>query len=324
MHEHAYYEKLIDRLLDGDLTEPEQAELREHLRACQECARTLTALTDMTVALRQAQAEPPAALARGVMASIAAAQAADIAQSPEADTAETEAEAPKTPPAPAEEPEPETETEPLSMPAGPAHHARPRRGRRPVWLAYGAAACLALAVAGGAFVLLRGGRKSGGSDEAAQAPMAAAYDMLEEEAAVEMADAGEGAEVTEEAPAAGEGGLADGAADTAAAESKAGAPQALEVLDVAGNPVGSVAPDNIAALAALLTDKGWGRAGMPDTDWNVLYQVRYAGVDYVLGTDEAGETLVWWEESVGQPRRSPGSPDELRQLIDFTAPLWPQ
>ncbi|MGM9615388.1 MAG: zf-HC2 domain-containing protein [Oscillospiraceae bacterium] len=62
-----YFEELILRVPDGDLTDAEAAELQTHLRACPECRRLFKALRSVSGALSDASAEPPADFADGVM-----------------------------------------------------------------------------------------------------------------------------------------------------------------------------------------------------------------------------------------------------------------
>lgn len=67
MNNCGHYEKLMDRLLDGELTPAEDAELQAHVRACPDCQVRLDALLAIQDILSGDMAEPPAALAAGVM-----------------------------------------------------------------------------------------------------------------------------------------------------------------------------------------------------------------------------------------------------------------
>ncbi len=78
----AYFEELILRLPDGDLTDDEAGALRTHLRACPECRRLFRALQAVSDALSDASAEPPAGLAEGVMERIGAQSVPDTPRSP--------------------------------------------------------------------------------------------------------------------------------------------------------------------------------------------------------------------------------------------------
>lgn len=70
------YELMISRKLDNDLSESEEAALREHLRTCPECRALADALVDVTLSMRGDIAEPPEALASAVMERIEAYDAA--------------------------------------------------------------------------------------------------------------------------------------------------------------------------------------------------------------------------------------------------------
>lgn len=67
-----YFEELILRVPDGDLTDAEADALQTHLRACPECRRLFLALRSVSSTLSDASAEPPAELAAGVMERICA------------------------------------------------------------------------------------------------------------------------------------------------------------------------------------------------------------------------------------------------------------
>ena len=303
-----YYERLMNRLLDEGLSEADEAELKEHMRSCPDCTRQFALLSRMTVVLREDLAEPPASLAQGVMARIAAG-------------AGTEA---VTEEAPAEE--------------------RPVR-RRPAkkatvslrpWTRWAVAACLVLVIAGGGIAALRG-MKMGSSYSAADtaeaprsadmaAPQAAAgaYNGAAAETAIEEESAEEKDGITFEEAAEG---AVDDAMDEAvafsAAEDSAELPEgALPIYDVAGNTVGTVPEENLEAFAALLTDAGWGKAGPPAADWDYLFKVNYQSTTYAFGV--SGDILVWWDVSGQKVARSPGTPDDLRELIDVVAPIWPE
>ena len=67
-----YYQRLMSLLLDEELSETQEAELREHLAVCPDCQRVFSAFDRMASALREDRAVPPPALAEGVMERIAA------------------------------------------------------------------------------------------------------------------------------------------------------------------------------------------------------------------------------------------------------------
>ena len=68
----AYGEK-ISRLLDGDLTEQEEAELRAHLRTCPSFREEYRAISGAAALLRGSLSEPPDGFSESVMTRIAAA-----------------------------------------------------------------------------------------------------------------------------------------------------------------------------------------------------------------------------------------------------------
>ena len=62
--------ELMNRELDGALTEAESAALRAHLDACPDCRETWRQLHELDTLLRESELEPPAALHEGVMREI--------------------------------------------------------------------------------------------------------------------------------------------------------------------------------------------------------------------------------------------------------------
>lgn len=261
-----HYEELMSRLMDEGLSPQEEADLRAHIRACPDCARLFSALSGITVSLRDDMAEPPAALAAGVMARIAAEQQSAAPFSREAE---------------GEEPEP--------VPVKPVSAAK----RRPaVWVRVAAAACLVLAVSGAALTAIRGGMGKAAGTESAQLRYASA-----------------GGAVTE-------GSAETEAADAAVpmpASALSGTEEQLEVLDIAGDSIGYIPPEDIAAFAALLED-----GGTTEEQWDILCTVEYDGVTYAFATDDAGQALVWWDTAEGISHLSPGTWPELRALIVST------
>ena len=63
---HEYYRMLVSAAIDGEATEAELAELKEHIAGCPECAALLEAYKAVGSELA-VEAEPPAKLAEGVM-----------------------------------------------------------------------------------------------------------------------------------------------------------------------------------------------------------------------------------------------------------------
>ena len=62
--------ELMNRELDGALTEAESAALRAHLDACPDCRETRRQLHELDALLQESELEPPAALHDGVMQAI--------------------------------------------------------------------------------------------------------------------------------------------------------------------------------------------------------------------------------------------------------------
>ena len=62
--------ELMNRELDGALTEAESAALRAHLDACPDCRETWRQLHELDALLQESELEPPAALHDGVMQAI--------------------------------------------------------------------------------------------------------------------------------------------------------------------------------------------------------------------------------------------------------------
>ena len=62
--------ELMNRELDGALTEAESAALRAHLDACPDCRETWRQLHELDALLQESELEPPAALHGGVMQAI--------------------------------------------------------------------------------------------------------------------------------------------------------------------------------------------------------------------------------------------------------------
>ena len=70
MKDCAYYQELISRLLDGDLSAREEADLRRHLDGCSACAALYSAFAAVSRGIGSGLEEPPADLRENVMADI--------------------------------------------------------------------------------------------------------------------------------------------------------------------------------------------------------------------------------------------------------------
>ena len=266
-----YYQELMSRLMDEGLTAEEEAELREHVRACPDCARVLAAFSGITVALREDLAEPPEALAGIVMTRIAAAAQPEIE--------------------PDDDGEPEAETvaeEPVHI----RHVQKPKKRPAP-WIRIGAAACLVLLAGGAAFSVFRGHMGDKMSSSAQSADAGAMVNGTAEVAEYEMA--------------------ADYAMPADGPRAAAGFLDPLEVLDIAGSPIGYIPGADITAFAAFLEDDG-----VSNTSWEMLCTVQYDGKTYAFGTDDGASSLAWWDTADGTAHLSPGTWPSLRALIIST------
>ncbi len=279
MQEHEYYQELMSRLLDEGLTDEEQTELREHVRGCEECRRVFAAFTGMTSQLREDLADPPRDLAGGVMERIR-----DEGRQ------------------------------------APAHRREngPVRKRR-TWTRWAAAACLVLVIAGVATVSLRGRTKQ--DVYLPEAQNDTAFVSLPEDASG-SADEPMTAALDESRAAPEEPMPEEAASSAGAAPSNTPAPSPepspLPVYDAARNHIGVIAPENIPAFQALVTDEGWAEGS-----YEYMLRVVFGQKTYAFATDDKGD-LVWWEEPNTQPLLSPGTFDQLRALIDMEAPALPR
>lgn len=65
-----YYQELMSRMLDGDLSADETEALLAHVQSCASCRAVFTAFADFSACLKAPPVEPPAALREAVMAGI--------------------------------------------------------------------------------------------------------------------------------------------------------------------------------------------------------------------------------------------------------------
>ena len=70
MKDCAYYQELISRLIDRELTLEEGEELAAHARSCPECQAVYKAFSTLSGTLSDELEEPPEELAENVMAQI--------------------------------------------------------------------------------------------------------------------------------------------------------------------------------------------------------------------------------------------------------------
>lgn len=308
-----YYQELMSRLLDDDLTPEEDAALRAHMGTCPDCGRVYDALCRVDGAVRTgAVVEPPAALARSVMDSIAA----------------------------------------HSRPAAPPQPTPSHRLRSWQKLAAAACFVVLVAAGAVTGVFSRGARTSGGGDEASYLPAAqddAAIVQLPQADAGRAADstaksaadspaentsesipesvpesvpesalsgassaavAGESAAdagSTEDQPPAEAGGESGIMAIMEPPAAQADGAVALPVTDGEGLTVGCVA--DTAALEALLTGETQD-APLPEP----VYALSLRGTAYRFAADDSGG-LLWWREGDTAPTRSPAALADLEALI---------
>ena len=64
------YQEMISRMLDGDLSKEERAELAEHVKRCPDCAAVYVAFRSLSENLGGELEEPPAAIRENVMAEV--------------------------------------------------------------------------------------------------------------------------------------------------------------------------------------------------------------------------------------------------------------
>ena len=292
MREHEYYQELMSRLLDEGLTAKEERELKEHLRACPDCARLFSAFSAVTVSLREDMAEPPAALSKGIMDRIAA----------------DKEERPKV----------------IHVQRPELERQRPKRRRQKRgWTGIAAAACLVLVIGGGAFWFLRDKKTLPLDNAAPEAAMMRAADNVAVAGAGEAEDMPEAASVEADAakdaamPMTAEAAMATPAPSPTATP----APEPLTVMDVARRDVGTISVDNIPAFTALL--EGGEVIGGAQGDWQFLFSVTYGDREISFATDENEKRLVWWDGNT-PVTAAHGSLETLRDMIELSEAPLPQ
>ena len=220
MHDCEYYQELMSRLLDQDLTAEEEASLREHVRTCPECLAMFATFTGMTTALREDLAEPPRDLAGGVMARIA------------------------------------EEGRPAPVRRRPARQVRRPRA----WVRLGAAACLVLLAAGLSTVTLRGRTKSSAAETADIQTRAGAAQDSGQTMTASAPDGEAASDTEQMLLPIGEESVPAGGNEyvpQAPAPSPSPSLEPLPVYDAARSHIGAIDPENIPAFENLITDEGW-------------------------------------------------------------------
>ena len=292
MREHEYYQELMSRLLDEGLTAKEERELKEHLRACPDCARLFSAFSAVTVSLREDMAEPPAALSKGIMDRIAA----------------DKEERPKV----------------IHVQRPELERQRPKRRRQKRgWTGIAAAACLVLVMVGGAFWFLRDKKTLPLDNAAPEAAMMRAAENAAVAGAGEAEDVPEAASIEADAaedaamPMTAEAAMATPAPSPTATP----VPEPLTVMDVARRDVGTISVDNIPAFTALL--EGGQVIGGAQGDWEFLFSVTYGDREISFATDENEKRLVWWDGNT-PVTAAHGSLESLRNMIELSEAPLPQ
>lgn len=274
--DHEYFENLILRLPDGDLSGGEKEQLQGHLSSCADCRRLFFSVRSVTETLDDDASQPPEGFAADVMDRILAAEAERF-------------------PAPGFDMERRTKS------------AR-RRRRRGAAAFLGMAAVFVLVIGGGVY-LSRGllGHVSSSSETVLQqsAVMEAAERTQTAAAAAPRAAVSNSAAAEEAALEAEEAVLdadavpAAGAADTGYTwENPAPVPAGRE-----------------SDFEALLETARWDD-GLPTSSFHVFTAVEYRGVIYEFLTNDDGEYLLWRDAAEGVTlNRSTGTVAELMDLI---------
>lgn len=279
------YEEMIWALLDGDLAPEQEAALRAHMDGCPDCRALYEAAAAAAGVLREDLAEPPAALAEGVMARVAAYEAE----------------------------------------RGEPRPVRPvKRLRRWLPVAAAACLAVVIVGVALPRLKMGSARSGAAADTAAPQAAPYAMDEDGGEAAARSEDMPEtvsltegmmdavveSAEAEENFASDGEGALSGSAADDAAPMEPAAGAAGYTLCDSDGNTVAVISDRE--ALAGLL--RGETIAAGPE-DFAPLYALTLDGTAYVLADDGAGG-LVWWIEGDDAVTLSPAPLSELLALIE--------
>lgn len=285
-----YYQSLMSRMLDGDLTAAEAEALREHIRTCPRCRDCGGAFSAMAHALRDETAEPPASFSQNIMARILPAHAPLQA-------------------------EPGT---PFPRAGGAEARPYPARHRRP-WAGAAIAACLVLIIGSAA---IYAGRGMFSAQSAGPVYEAAAEEAMDAAAPMEAAQEYDGGNGRMAATPAGdapmeEGILGEEAAMPDPAEAPMAAAGAESLADTAAQAYTWEHPAYVPAgreadFEALIADAG----DMPEADFRVIAAVEYHGVIYEFLTDEKEQYLLWQDAAEGLPVHSPGSIQALWDILE--------
>ncbi len=255
-----YYETLMSRALDGELSAAETDELQAHIRACPHCSALYGAFSAETGVLREDDAEPPDGFAADVMARVLAGE---------------------------------------SAPQGAARRMKRKPVRRRRALTAAACLALVL-VGAYAYLSGMGGANTAARYASVSMDASLSEEASLAESALDggtggtfsAADGAGYAAVTEDAEAEAEYGVSDAAdADYGGAwEDTAAAARSVQNAAVLTVPEGREAD-----FQALITDAGY----MPEGDFHVIASVEYRGVIYEFLTDEEESCLLWRDAAEG-------------------------
>ncbi len=279
------YEQMIWALLDGDLAPEREAELRAHLEQCPDCRGLYEAAAAAAQVLREDLAEPPAALAEGVMARVAAYEA------------ERGEPRPVQPVKRLRRWLPVAAAACLAVVIAGVALPRLKMGSA----GSGASADTAAPQAASYVMDAEGSENARSADTPETVSLTEAMDAVAEESA----------EAKEDFASDEDGALSD-CADAGGEAPMESAATALgyPVYDADGQAVGAVTDRE--RLAALL-EGGTAAAGTP-ADYAPLYTLILDGTAYVLADDGDGG-LVWWIEGDDAVTLSPAPLSELLALI---------
>ena len=303
-----YYQELISACLDRELSEAEASALRSHLRTCAECRALMASFASLSELMDMDAAEPPAALAEGVMERIRAWEQSRT-----------------------EQPE-RTESVPGPVPISRARGARKTSRLRTSLVA---AACAVL-VLGGAWYGLNhagGGSASRLQEESVtlEAPMteSAPFEEAEEQEEAPPAGGVFAAAAEDGMPATGNGRPEpaerpqeveeDAAFEAGTAERRfqeSGVTAAGSAPQYTWQSPALVPAGREAEFSALIAAAPW-PDGVSAEELQVIAAVEYRGIIYEFLTPEDGDILFWKDaaESV-DPIPASGTPDTLWSIIE--------
>lgn len=268
------WQELMSQMLDDEITPEDAAALRSHMRTCQSCQAMWNLLFTVSHTIQQDIVQPPVELSQSVMARVRAENARN-----------TEA-------------------------SGSGRSRKNRDRRLPVWTRAAAAACLVVVIGAVAYASWDGRGMASSSTslsiraaDTAEAETADAADMGMEISGDAMEEAFEEETAEEE--------TAMEAARAVITESAADEAEGLTVCDMDGGYLGSIAPEDEAAFAALLDATAYNASEIEPED---ICSVEYQGVIYIFSTTDSG-LLLWRDAAEGGSFCSTSSAEALWALI---------